>query len=105
MSSPASSSPIRLTRRGRIVITLVMMTALVVAGFTLGRGSSQAADRHHASRHTVTVEAGDTLWSVAALGILGGRALMRRVPLHLIARVAAVVMLVLAGFSLYEAAA
>ena len=66
MSSPANSSPIRLTRRGRIVITLVMMTALVVAGFTLGRGSSQAADRHHASRHTVTVEAGDTLWSVAA---------------------------------------
>ena len=45
------------------------------------------------------------LWSVAALGILGGWALMRRVPLHLIAKVAAVVMLVLAGFSLYEAVA
>jgi len=42
------------------------------------------------------------LWSVAALGILGGRALMRRVPLRLISRVAACVMLVLAALSFYE---
>lgn len=45
------------------------------------------------------------LWAVAGLGILGGRALMRRVPLRLITKVAAVVMLALAGFSLYEAIA
>jgi putative Ca2+/H+ antiporter (TMEM165/GDT1 family) len=45
------------------------------------------------------------LWAVAAIGIVGGRALMRRVPLHLITRVAAAVMVVLAGFSLYEAIA
>jgi putative Ca2+/H+ antiporter (TMEM165/GDT1 family) len=43
------------------------------------------------------------LWAVAGLGIVGGRALMKRVPLRLITRIAAVVMLVLAGFSLYEA--
>ncbi|MFD7101856.1 TMEM165/GDT1 family protein [Streptomyces celluloflavus] len=43
------------------------------------------------------------LWAVAGLGILGGRALMRRVPLKLITRIAACVMIVLAGFSLYEA--
>ncbi|MBN3928136.1 TMEM165/GDT1 family protein [Streptomyces verrucosisporus] len=43
------------------------------------------------------------LWSVAAIGILGGRALMRRVPLRLISRVAAGVMLVLAALSFYEA--
>ncbi|MGK5531366.1 TMEM165/GDT1 family protein [Streptomyces sp. URMC 129] len=43
------------------------------------------------------------LWAVAGLGILGGRALLRRVPLHLITRVAATVMLVLAGFSFAEA--
>ncbi|MFI9200569.1 TMEM165/GDT1 family protein [Streptomyces sp. NPDC053048] len=44
------------------------------------------------------------LWSVAGLGIVGGRTLMRRVPLRLITKVAALVMLALAGFSLYEAA-
>ncbi|WP_419994588.1 TMEM165/GDT1 family protein [Streptomyces boninensis] len=43
------------------------------------------------------------LWAVAAVGIFGGRALMRYVPLKLITKVAALVMLVLAGFSLYEA--
>lgn len=69
MTSPAAypvrSAPIRLTRRGRVVLTLLMMVGLVVAGFTLGRGSSQAAGRVHHVQHTVTVQAGDTLWSVA----------------------------------------
>jgi Tfp pilus assembly protein FimV len=71
MTSPASSSParpsvpLRLTRRGRIVLTFVMMVGLVVTGFTLGRGSSQAVGHNHQPRHTVTVQAGDTLWSVA----------------------------------------
>jgi Ca2+/H+ antiporter, TMEM165/GDT1 family len=45
------------------------------------------------------------LWAVAGLGILGGRTLMRYVPLRLITKVAALVMLALAGFSLYEAVA
>ncbi|MBB5121165.1 membrane protein [Streptomyces eurocidicus] len=43
------------------------------------------------------------LWAVAGLGILGGRTLMKYVPLALITKIAAVVMLALAGFSLYEA--
>lgn len=45
------------------------------------------------------------LWSVAAIGILGGRTLMRFVPLRWITRVAALVMIGLAAFSLYEAMA
>jgi putative Ca2+/H+ antiporter (TMEM165/GDT1 family) len=45
------------------------------------------------------------LWAVAGLGIFGGRLLMKRVPLALITKIAAGVMVVLAGFSLYEAAA
>ncbi|MBQ0863308.1 TMEM165/GDT1 family protein [Streptomyces smyrnaeus] len=45
------------------------------------------------------------LWAVAALGILGGRTLLKFVPLRLITRIAALVMLALAGFSLYEAVA
>ncbi|MGC9537694.1 TMEM165/GDT1 family protein [Streptomyces sp. UG1] len=43
------------------------------------------------------------LWSVAAIGILGGKALMRRVPLRLITKVAALVMLALGVWSLWEA--
>ncbi|MFE7895549.1 TMEM165/GDT1 family protein [Streptomyces sp. NPDC057412] len=45
------------------------------------------------------------LWSVAALGIVGGKALMRRVPLKLITKIAALVMLALGVWSLYEAIA
>lgn len=45
------------------------------------------------------------LWAVAGLGIFGGRMLMKRVPLALITKIAASVMVVLAGFSLYEAVA
>jgi putative Ca2+/H+ antiporter (TMEM165/GDT1 family) len=43
--------------------------------------------------------------AVAGLGIFGGRLLMKRVPLALITKIAAGVMIVLAGFSLYEAIA
>ncbi|MFJ6697564.1 TMEM165/GDT1 family protein [Streptomyces sp. NPDC091272] len=43
------------------------------------------------------------LWAVAGLGIVGGQALMKRVPLRLITKVAACLMLVLAAFSLFEA--
>jgi putative Ca2+/H+ antiporter (TMEM165/GDT1 family) len=43
------------------------------------------------------------LWAVAGLGIVGGRTLMKYVPLRLITKVAACLMLALAGFSLYEA--
>jgi Ca2+/H+ antiporter, TMEM165/GDT1 family len=43
------------------------------------------------------------LWAVAGLSIVGGRTLMRYVPLRLITKVAAAVMVVLGGLSLYEA--
>ncbi|MEU9235253.1 TMEM165/GDT1 family protein [Streptomyces subrutilus] len=45
------------------------------------------------------------LWAVAAIGILGGRTLMKYVPLRLITKIAAAVMAALAAFSLYEAIA
>ncbi|MEU9008593.1 TMEM165/GDT1 family protein [Streptomyces sp. NPDC048479] len=45
------------------------------------------------------------LWAVAGMGILGGRTLMKYVPLRLITKVAACLMLALAGFSLFEAIA
>jgi putative Ca2+/H+ antiporter (TMEM165/GDT1 family) len=52
---------------------------------------------------SVAVGAVLALWLVAALAILGGQALLRLVPLTLVIRAAAAIMLVLAGFSLYSA--
>ncbi|MEU0221855.1 TMEM165/GDT1 family protein [Streptomyces sp. NPDC006265] len=43
------------------------------------------------------------LWAVAGLGIVGGRALMKKVPLRLITQIAALVMLGLGLWSLWEA--
>ena len=43
------------------------------------------------------------LWSVAALAIAGGRGLLRILPLRWIARLAALAMVVMAGFTLAEA--
>ncbi len=43
------------------------------------------------------------LWSVVALAIVGGRALQRILPLRWIARLAALAMVVMAGFTLAEA--
>ncbi|MFI6032918.1 TMEM165/GDT1 family protein [Streptomyces sp. NPDC051315] len=45
------------------------------------------------------------LWAVAGLGIVGGKALMKRVPLRLITQIAAVLMLGLGVWSLWEAVA
>jgi Ca2+/H+ antiporter, TMEM165/GDT1 family len=45
------------------------------------------------------------LWAVAGLGIVGGRALMKRVPLRLITRIAAALMAALGVWSVYEAVA
>ncbi|MFF7139764.1 TMEM165/GDT1 family protein [Streptomyces nodosus] len=44
------------------------------------------------------------LWAVAGLGIVGGKALMKRVPLGLITKIAAAVMALLGVWSVYEAA-
>ncbi|MEK0101151.1 TMEM165/GDT1 family protein [Streptomyces sp. NPDC056002] len=45
------------------------------------------------------------LWAVGGLGIVGGKALMKRVPLALITKIAAVLMLGMGIWSLYEAVA
>jgi putative Ca2+/H+ antiporter (TMEM165/GDT1 family) len=45
------------------------------------------------------------LWAVAGLGIVGGKALMKKVPLRLITQIAALLMLGLGVWSLWEAVA
>jgi hypothetical protein len=68
--TPVGTAPcrsVRLTRRGRVVLVLAMVTIALVA-FTVGRAGSS----HAATERTVptpyaqtTVHAGETLWSVA----------------------------------------
>lgn len=58
---------LRLTRRGRIALVLMVTLLVVVAGITLGHGSSLAAGPGDGpARHTVIVQTGETLWSLAA---------------------------------------
>jgi len=59
------ASPAHLTRRGRLVVVLGALLLLVLAGFTLGRVSSQAAGPTR-PLPTVTVAPGETLWQIAA---------------------------------------
>jgi hypothetical protein len=59
---------LRLTRRGRLVLVAAVTMLAVLAGLTLGLGSSLAASSApapHAARHTVIVAPGQTLWSLA----------------------------------------
>ncbi|WP_037576848.1 TMEM165/GDT1 family protein [Phaeacidiphilus oryzae] len=43
------------------------------------------------------------LWAVGGLAIVGGRTLLRWIPMHMIQRIAAAAMLAMAAFSVYEA--
>ena len=65
---PVSHRPapaLRLTRRGRAVV-LVLLVGLLLAAFTLGRGSeSQASSGAPRAYSTTTVHQGETLWAVA----------------------------------------
>ena len=65
--APAPHAPVRLTRRGRLVLTLVM-TSLIVAAFVVFGGASVATrDSGVAERvRVVEVEQGQTLWQIAA---------------------------------------
>jgi putative Ca2+/H+ antiporter (TMEM165/GDT1 family) len=54
---------------------------------------------------SVSIGALAALWAVAALAVIGGQSLLRWVPLQVVIRAAAAIMLVLAGFSLYSAIA
>lgn len=60
------------------------------------------AARYH-DPPSVAVGAVLALWAVAALAIVGGRGLLKVIPLTWVTRIAAAIMLVLAGISLATA--
>jgi hypothetical protein len=62
-SAGGGRSPVKLTRRGRLVVILTLLVVAVV-GFSMGRVSSQAAGPAR-PLPTVTVAPGETLWQIA----------------------------------------
>ena len=63
---PKRSSGVQLTRRGRIVLLLAAIAAILLIGITLG--DSTVATNHAgtpAATQTITVKAGETLWQIA----------------------------------------
>lgn len=61
----AGSAPLRLTRRGVAVLTLAVL-ALGVALVLLARAGAPAAPPAARAPHAITVQSGDTLWSIAS---------------------------------------
>jgi hypothetical protein len=58
---------LRLTRRGRLVVLLALVT-LLLAAFSLGRVGTEAAPRDGVARPPLaqtTVQPGESLWAVA----------------------------------------
>ncbi len=62
----AAAGPTRLTRRGRWVVTLLILGALLGLSLTLGSVSVATGDRGAAPvTEKVVVDRGDTLWGIA----------------------------------------
>jgi hypothetical protein len=65
---PSPVTPVRLTRRGRVVVLLALIT-LLLAAFSLGRVGSQAAPKGKggatAQLSQTVVHPGESLWAVA----------------------------------------
>lgn len=64
--STAVSGPVRLTRRGRLVIFIAISVLLAVLAIVLGASVAASDDASAVSTTTVQVQAGQTLWDIAA---------------------------------------
>ena len=69
-----SGTPIRLTKRGRVVVTALVVTGLTIAALLvslLASGGAQATNHGQAragyqGMHRIVVQPGQTLWSIAS---------------------------------------
>ncbi|GAA4376516.1 LysM peptidoglycan-binding domain-containing protein [Nocardioides caricicola] len=60
-------STVRLTRRGRLVVFLVALVAVLAVGIVLAQGSVASGEKGTpAPTRVVMVGAGETLWDIAA---------------------------------------
>jgi LysM repeat protein len=65
-SDRSTARRVSLTRRGRVVLVVVLL-ALALAAFTMvGDPAASTAAPHHANSPTVVVQPGQTLWDIAA---------------------------------------
>ena len=65
--APAPAAPVRLTRRGRWVLTVLFLLALTVVLTVFGTTSAATGEAGApVPTRTVVVDAGDTLWGIAA---------------------------------------
>ncbi len=62
-----AAGPVRLTRRGRLVVTTLFLAALLVVLTVFGAHSAATGEAGvPVQTHTVTVGEGDTLWEIAS---------------------------------------
>jgi LysM repeat protein len=61
----APTAALRLTRRGRLVITGLLASVAIVASMFVGGVSLAGTDRASAPTRYVTVAPGETLWAIA----------------------------------------
>ena len=65
-SAAAAPAPVRLTRRGRWVLTVLLLGAVLALSIVFGSGSVASPERGHApATTTVVVTEGASLWSIA----------------------------------------
>ena len=66
-AAPApAAAPVRLTRRGRLVVTLLFVVALTVLATVFGATSAATGEAGTpVPTRTVVVQEGDTLWAIA----------------------------------------
>ncbi|MEN2737273.1 LysM peptidoglycan-binding domain-containing protein [Microbacterium sp. X-17] len=60
---------LRLTRRGRAVLTMLVALPIVIGAMVFalnGGGAAATGEQAHVTFHYVTVQSGDSLWSVAS---------------------------------------
>jgi putative Ca2+/H+ antiporter (TMEM165/GDT1 family) len=86
----------------RIAITSFTVIVIAEFGDLTQIATATLAARYH-DPASVALGAILALWAVAALAIVGGRSLLKVIPLVWVTRIAALVMLILAGFSLAAA--
>ncbi|MGH3448485.1 MAG: LysM peptidoglycan-binding domain-containing protein [Nocardioidaceae bacterium] len=59
------AAPVRLTRRGRLVLVLGVLALAFAALTLLGDPALSTGQAHHAATETVVVKPGETLWEIA----------------------------------------
>ena len=66
-ATPRASAPLRLTRRGRLILTVVALLALLTVGALLTGGLATAGTElgAAATAERVTGRPGETLWAIA----------------------------------------